>query len=133
MAEELLTIGRKEQEELSEAIDELIAEALEAKHQSLSQADMDAIAHKVLTRQGAGYVRYRTLRRNRLQKKHAKAAKAKAAKITGALASSLGGSAALGLAAAIAAPTLPAIALSGAVVGLLGGWLFTHRAENQTK
>ncbi|MDH4585653.1 hypothetical protein E8F20_27785 [Pseudomonas sp. BN415] len=112
----------------ADVIEMLVDDVLQAKEKTLTKDEKDAIVQKLLNRKGLGYVRYRMARRNRLKKKQAKA---KAAKITGTVASSIGGSAALGLAAAIAAPAVPAFAVSGAVVGLVGGWLLNRQSENR--
>lgn len=63
-------------------------------------------------------------RKARLNKAKNRQSKRRLAQVTGRVATSLGGSTAVGLAAALAAPASPIIAVSGALLGFLGAiWL----------
>lgn len=121
-------------EDLKDQLEVLLDDALEAKNSTLTKAEKEALVQRVMKRDMRGFVRYRNARKLREAKK---LQQERAAKVASSLALSVGGSAAVGMVAAFAAPSLPAIAVAGAVAGLIGGawsaWVAKHRSDDEKK
>lgn len=125
-------------DELKERLEALLEDALVAKKSTLSKEEREALFQKVMkTHTTRGYVQFRNARRNR---EAVKIQKERTAKFASSVALTIGGTAAGGMLLALAAPSAPALAVAGAVAGLLGGawsaWVSQHANEdgkNQTK
>ncbi|MGA4453375.1 hypothetical protein [Pseudomonas fortuita] len=114
-------------EDLKETLELMLDDALLAKKSSLTKEERQALLQKVMKRKARGYVRHRSARQIRAAKK---LQQERAAKVANSLALTVGGTAAGGMLVALAVPSAPALAMAGAVAGLLGGawsaWISAH-------
>ncbi|HDS0959739.1 TPA: hypothetical protein QDZ28_003467 [Pseudomonas putida] len=122
-------------EELKEALETLLDDALEAKNSTLSKEEKHALLQKVMTKRNVrGYVKTRNARRLREAKK---LQRERAAKVASSVALTVGGTAAGSMLLALAVPSAPALAVAGAFAGLLGGawsaWVTGHPSEDDKK
>lgn len=117
-----------------ESLEVLIGEALKKQGKALSDSERDRLIKQLRYLQRIQSHRFRTPLRSKYLKDQLanKRAKSKAAKFTGNVATSLGSSAALGLAGAIAAPAAPALAVAGALIGLIGGVWLSYESSKES-
>ncbi|WP_065874863.1 hypothetical protein [Pseudomonas sp. 52 E 6] len=121
-------------EDLKKTLEAMLDEALKAKNSTLTKEEREALVEQVVRQKAHGYVRIRSDRKLRAAKKRQQE---RAALVASSLALAVGGTAAGGMIAAFVIPSAPALAIAGALAGLIGGswgaWKSTHPSEGDEK
>lgn len=123
--DELRVVSTKE-------LEEIVAGVLDEKKPTLTRKEREELIHKIISKadRNAHHIRTRSARRVRAARK---VKQERVAEVAGSLALSVGSSAVAGLAAAVAMPSLPFMAVAGAVAGLVGAWIVSIRDDDVKK